>query len=191
MSTPLSDPPDPSKPDRYRTEFKTLADRNDLRFQCVEENALPGPCWWATYYLLNTDGSIANYLGSSLGTSKSIAKEHSAKIALGSLTSLISTGTLKAEPAMELDTYLPPNEGEKGDLTVGYEQSLNRLVSGSLQGTEAAQEPMNTWPTRTQTPGSVSNDPTSVNPCLQVADERPLLVSTHVSKLKTCLQPHT
>jgi hypothetical protein len=89
-----------------------------------------------------------------------------------------------AEPTMGLNTNSSSNEGESGDLTVGNEQALNRLVPGSLQGTEAAHEPLNAGPTRTQSPGSVSSSPTSVNPSLRVADARPLLVSTLISKSK-------
>jgi hypothetical protein len=90
MATPPSSAPYPSKPDKYRTELKTVADRNNLTFKCFDESSDPGPVWWATYKLINADGSAGEYLGSSSGTSRNIAKEHAAKQALGTLNGIIA-----------------------------------------------------------------------------------------------------
>jgi hypothetical protein len=93
---PLSSPPIPGKPDKYRTEFKTLADRNGYLFECIEEAAVGVQGWWARYRLINDNGSPGAYLGSNIGTSKPIAKEHAAKQALGELQRLINERSTSA-----------------------------------------------------------------------------------------------
>jgi hypothetical protein len=87
MTTPSS-PPDPSKPDKYRTDFKTLIDQRKLEYECIEGSTQPGPVWFATYNLIKPDGGKI-YLGSSSGTNKKVAKELAAKQALDMLISLI------------------------------------------------------------------------------------------------------
>ena len=89
MSTP-SKPPFPGQPDYYRNQLNELATKKSVSVGCKEEHDEPASTWWATYRVVNSDGSDGKYLGSSSGTKKSIAREYAAKQALGELTSFLA-----------------------------------------------------------------------------------------------------
>ena len=89
MDVPSSSPI-PDNPDNYRSALNALADRHNLSYRCLEEFEPESRAWWARYSLINPNASDTdNYLGSSSGTTKHVAKEHAARTALGTLTTLI------------------------------------------------------------------------------------------------------
>jgi hypothetical protein len=85
-----SSAPIAGSPDYYRNALMTLASANRLVFQCIDEPDESQRIWWATYRLVNPDGSDGEYLGSSSGTTKPVAREHAAKQAVGTLRNLLA-----------------------------------------------------------------------------------------------------
>jgi hypothetical protein len=78
-------------PDYYRNALMTLASPNRLVVQCTDEPDESQRIWWATYRLVNPDGSDGDYLGSSSGTTTSVAREHAAQQSLETLRALINS----------------------------------------------------------------------------------------------------
>jgi hypothetical protein len=74
-----SSPPLPDQPAYYREVLLDLAITARIVFEIADEFDESRWVWWATYRLTNPHGSsAANYLGSSSGTTKSVAREHAA-----------------------------------------------------------------------------------------------------------------
>jgi hypothetical protein len=114
MSTKVpSTPPDKEKPDLWREQLKTLADRNRLTFISVDAEDKQ-KFWWSTYYLTNPDGSQSHYLGCHPGKTIDIAKEHAAKHSYAVLITMINTWThtamvnAAASTSMAVSTYSAP-----------------------------------------------------------------------------------
>jgi hypothetical protein len=90
MSAKAPSNPPKKKPDLWREQLKTLADRSNLAFESVEERDKQG-LWWSTYHLTNPDGSKSYYLGSQSGTTQVVAREYAAKQSYGALATMINT----------------------------------------------------------------------------------------------------
>jgi len=95
MSTGILSNPPYQKPDFWREQLKTLADRCNLTFKSVEQRA-PQGFWWSTYHLTNPDGSTSHYLGSQPGPNQNVAKEHAAKQSYRTLITMVYKWTQNA-----------------------------------------------------------------------------------------------